>query len=125
MRLQDLTKQLKPNCVFVREPAEGAEEPDLVAFVDGDPGFSIAIEIKWSHNAKCVSSVTDQLGVRYLVRSQRTRGLHLTGFSGFGSEKDKGALEKKLKEAAESFEGDHPEVRIDVRVLDMYLPKAK
>jgi hypothetical protein len=123
-RLEDLKSRLMPNQIGVgifREPKEGREEPDFVAFGAGFGSLCIPIEVKWSHNASCVADLKAQLGERYLLRSHRTHGAYLVGFSGLRRNTDRVELEHRLRAEAADFSQQHPHLKIDVRVLDVTL----
>ncbi len=79
--------------------------------------FELPVEVKWSHNSKCVESLSDQLGRRYVLEKGRTHGLYVVGFSGG----DLASLRERLEKARAEFEHAH-RVKLGVVILPFAPP---
>lgn len=54
----------------------------VVAALGGPTPATVAVEIKWSHDRRCGTSLTEQLVNKYLLQEGRSHGVYLVGWSG-------------------------------------------
>lgn len=101
---------------------------EIVApLVSGGLGV-LVIEVKWSHNRDVSSSLMEQLGTEYLLKSKRTHGIYLVGWSGelkWDRSRPRGAvmtaakLREMLSSQAKTFCREHPSTVIRPIVFDL------
>jgi hypothetical protein len=101
-----------------------------ISTFNGTKHLTVVIEIKWSTNPELSTSLTEQLGKKYLI--DRTHGIYLVGYTGTQvwhkqqltgrSPKDLLSLTQRLEEQALTYEASEPDKRISVHVLDLTGP---
>lgn len=97
--------------------------------IDGN-NATVIIEVKWSDNAECATSLCEQLGMRYLVDGGLTHGIYFIGWCGHGHWakaagegpkpfKEMSAWQKKFDVQAAEFSRQFPKTSILPFVVDL------
>lgn len=94
----------------------------LVRVNHGSETIGVPIELKWSDNAETASAARDQLGLKYLVPTNRDNGILVVAWMGRPlSETD---LRAAVQQNAREFEATYPGKQISVAWLEALPPPA-
>ena len=130
-RLMDLLPSRIPGVAFdlIRESQGKYQRRFDLDILAPDLGRQLArvrVEIKWSDNVETETSLTEQLGRKYLIAHDLSHGIYLVGWTGSWTRQGQkntslDALREHLARQAEPFtaDGDGKSLRIVPVVLDL------